>query len=150
MRKTPTRKQLTGNTDKAGGVIHYSRRDKQSQITMSQQQQKGRKGQYILHWEFSNKWFPESYSACFLIHISWQLPAKLAIGGRNTKGYLQAPILKHRISILATGPSKHRAHEGLGGGWSPKQRSQPGGLSAKTPEITCHTMINKVGKDLTL
>lgn len=93
VRQTPTRKQfIAGNTNRAGGVLHYVWRDKQSQITMShQQQKKGERDNAFLHWECSNKWFPGSYSACFPIHISWQLPVKLAMGERRkTKGYLQA------------------------------------------------------------
>ena len=94
-----------------GWMCHiHMQRDKQSQITMSHHSKRGWKDNPFLHWVFSNKWFRESYSACFPIHISWQLPVKLAIGRvRETEGYLRAPILKHRISMLATEPSLCRA-----------------------------------------
>lgn len=66
-------------------------------------------------------------------------------GRRKTELYPQASILKHRISILATGPSLQRASWGLDGVWSPKQSSKPGRLSAHAPEFTCDTIYDKQG-----
>lgn len=124
-------------------------RDKQYQVITPHTTAREGEKNVFLHWEFSNKWLPDSHSACFSTHPSWQLLVKLAKekgeGNRRlcSGHYFEAekPI-NRTLGLLYAGPTK-----GQDAIWVPKWRSQSHFLAARAPESTCHT-IYKVVKDV--
>lgn len=100
---------------------------KQCQITMlhTTTREKGEENT-LLCWKFSNKWRPESHSACFPIHASWQLLVKLATGrGKGSRGLSSGPYFETEKPInLAARPSLSRVPRGQDAVWSPKWRSK--------------------------
>lgn len=88
------------------GITHKPQNCRGTSSTKSQcHTPQQRQENAFLHWEFSNKWFPERHSACFPAH-TWHLLIKQATG---RKGLSLGPYLEAEKFInLAAGPSLSR------------------------------------------
>lgn len=100
---------IVENPNRAGGAIH---KPQSCRGTSSTTHPNKRRGKCIPHWEFSNKGFPESHSACFPGHTSWQPLVKLAPERRGGRGGLASGscLEAEKSTHLAAGLSLSRAH----------------------------------------